>query len=303
MINIKKYNCYYNNKEDKYYLDKSYPQKKSKDYCKQKKDSKTNVDHHLNIPYSQPRILNCVVYYVGEAAAKLEVPNFQLQGARNFWGQHGIEIYISNSSSSGLITDSTLTSIFGNPEAAAGFNFPCGTALNPGANRNAEFETLANKYSFWDIVNIYYLDFYRLDLLKDQKSEGPWTIGCCRNRYSISSDGTIRTRADIYIPIQPTPPAGFFPGAPHYEGNTENQYTLAHEIGHALFFRQINGNWSDANPSVNNQYGAAHDKRTNNLMNPSVPSKSPTLDQIQISTAQNSRLLRSTPILIQTNDD
>lgn len=55
MINMKKYNSYYNPKTDKYYVDKSYPQKKSINPRRQKREERLlPMPPNASLTYSPP---------------------------------------------------------------------------------------------------------------------------------------------------------------------------------------------------------------------------------------------------------
>jgi hypothetical protein len=66
---MERYNCRYNSKEDKYYLDKSYPQKKSKDYYKNKKNKKNREIQTSSTPQN-------LLPSTPPLSTKLSPPNF-----------------------------------------------------------------------------------------------------------------------------------------------------------------------------------------------------------------------------------
>lgn len=74
--------------------------------------------------------------------------------------------------------------------------------------------------------------------------------------------------------------------------DSDYPYILAHEIGHALFFRPSNGSRTNPGPAYvipgTERLDSSHDNRSNNLMYPAVPNHHPIITKDQLNKARKS---------------
>jgi hypothetical protein len=81
--------------------------------------------------------------------------------------------------------------------------------------------------------------------------------------------------------------------------DSDYPYILAHELGHALFFRPSNCSRTNPGPAYvipgTRKVDPAHDNRSDNLMYPSVPNKNPIITNDQCNKARKSPYINRNP--------
>lgn len=242
MIKIKKYYCYYNPEDGKYYMNKNYKRSNENNinYLRQAAYNsllgKSNINLSKNGKDSIPRrpniyTLRVNVYFIGFSEisrALTERLNRDISRANEVWNKCNIRIEVANNGGQG---EAVPTRNFVSSELGC---YTDGT-------RQEEFEefALANTQPFG--ISIFYVQ-------GDELSDG--RIGCGNPFFRTNGSGQIVNLQGIITLALDT---------------TNSPYTLAHEIGHCLFFDKdtLNNN----NPSLNYQTpDKQHDTRPTNFI-------------------------------------
>lgn len=262
------------------------------------------------------KVLNLNVYFVGWNTITQELTNRltrDIGAAREVWGKCNIGVNVLNNNGRGDVIPFSISLPIGGdfptrvPNDLAPFfqadNLRCGG--NIGNNENPGLLDRLKSFAFDRTadfgISVFYVRGYVLPPI-NRTTEGYeyGQIGCTYGSWLFNSQGNLQSiKAAVVIPYDP------FPAGNPYIGNDRFPYTLSHELGHALFYRQVGpSQMSNNNPSTNYippTAGASHDSRFDNVMyaqdppyprNSTAPKPIPNnVDNVQCQLARGSRFL------------